>query len=146
MDKKPITHKIYMKSSWWKKVSKSLLDDPDVVCAICKRKRWSTWKKGSVKKKKKAGDKKRLLMMQCHHVKYDQMGTDKETEDIIVLCVQCHETAHIMQKKAKTTPAWDTLYKLLCKITAWKYEENVKKEYLVPVDFVEPKERKKKVK
>lgn len=143
---KKITHQLYMKSSWWKKVSKSLLDDPEVTCAICGRKRWGIWKKGSVKKKKKAGDKKRLLMMQCHHIKYDNMGTEKEKDDILVLCTQCHDVSHIMQKKAKTSSSWKIIYKLLCKITPWEYEENVSKEYLVPDDFVEPKERKKKSK
>lgn len=143
---KQISHKLYMKSSWWAKLSRSLLSNPEATCAICGRKRWGVWKKGSVKKKKKPGDPKRLLQMQCHHIKYDRMATDKEHEDILILCVQCHETAHIMQKKAKTSTSWKTLYELLCTITPWEYEENVTKEYLVPDTFKTPTPRTKKKK
>lgn len=145
-EKKPITHFTYMKSGWWKKLSKSLLDDPEVVCAICLRPRWSVWKKGSVKKKKQAGDKKRLRMMQCHHTKYDNLATNKEAADILVCCTLCHEVCHNIHRLSKLNKAWEPIYKLLCKVTAWEYEENVKKEYLVPIDFVEPKTRVKKEK
>ena len=145
-DKKPITHSLFMKSSYWKKLSKSLLDDVDVCCSICGRPRWSVWKKGSVKKKKVAGDKKRLRMMQCHHTKYDNMGTDKEAEDILVCCTLCHESCHNVHRLSKLNKAWIPIYELLCKLTAWRYEENVKKEYSVPIDFVEPKTRVKKLK
>lgn len=134
-----------MKSSHWKKLSKSLLDDADVKCALCGRPRWSVWKKGSVKKKKKPGDKKRLRMMQCHHTKYDNMGDpEKEAKDILVLCTLCHETAHNVHRMSKLNKIWIPIYELLCKLTPWAYEENVSKEYWVPIDFVEPKPRKKK--
>ncbi|MDA3855875.1 MAG: hypothetical protein PF569_06435 [Candidatus Woesearchaeota archaeon] len=142
---KNISHAIYMKSNYWKKLSKLILDNPNVKCGICGKPRWSIYKVNTQKHKK--GDKRRLLKLQCHHTSYEHMGV-KELEilDIIPCCHSCHETGHTLHKLSKRTSAWSKVYDVLLKETSWRYEENIKKEYQVPDNFIIPKTKAKKKK
>jgi len=142
--KKAITHKEYIKSKHWRTLSKSLLDDPDVICCICQRPRWGVWARGSIKKKKKPGDKKRLLMFNLHHVRYDRIGTPAEVHDILPICSGCHSRAHDLARVTKGATIWKKLYGILCDETVWEFTKA--EHYLVPEDFVLVKKRVKKVK
>ena len=139
-DKKPITHKVYMQSSYWSKLSREIRSDPDAKCAICGRPSYTVYKVGS-----KKGKLRRLLTLQCHHIRYDNMSfPELEKKDIITLCANCHSTAHDIQKLAKRFSIWEKVYQTLLDNSAWFYEENVKKEYMVRSDFKIPQKRKKK--
>ena len=140
MEKKAITHLLYMKSTYWSKLSKEIRGDPDVKCVICGRSAYTRYKVGA-----KKGKLRKLLTLQCHHVRYDNMGVPElEKKDIITVCHACHEFGHILQKLAKRFPIFEKLYKIFKAETSWDYEENVKKEYMVPVDFKIPQKRKNK--
>lgn len=140
---KRISHADYMRSKHWRKISKEILDDPEVECAICKKKRWSVYKVKT--KKNKPGDKRRLLKLQCHHVRYDHMGQPElEKKDILPLCHTDHEIMHTIHNLSKKYKVWELVYELLLKLTAWRYEENESKEYMVPDDFEFPKPQKSK--
>lgn len=143
MDKKPITHTEYMKSGYWKKLSKEILDDPDVKCGICGRSKWAKYKVNTSKHKK--GDKRKLLTLQCHHTDYSHMGIPElEKKDILPICVNDHKIMHMIHDLAKKYFIWEQVYELLKKHTAWKYIENTKKIYMVPSNFKIPQTRKKK--
>ena len=132
-EKKPITHKDYMKSKHWVKLSKKLLSNPECKCAICGRERWGIWKNGSKKKKKKAGAPKLLLRFGCHHISYDNLGTNKEVDDILICCYSCHDAGHMLHKLSKWNNVLDSVYQFFKKVTAWEYEES--DVYYVPIDF-----------
>jgi hypothetical protein len=142
MEKKKITHKDYMSSSHWTKKSKTLLSDPDLVCPICKRKRWGVWKLGSKKKKKKPGTPKLLIRFGCHHVSYQNLATPEEDKDILTLCYSCHDLAHTLHRMSKISIIWKKVYDLFCKLSVWEYYEE--KEYFVPIDFIVKEPKKKK--
>ncbi len=141
--KKAVNHKDYIKSAHWRKTSKKILDNPEVCCALCGRPRWAVWKRGSVKKKKKPGDKKRLLQFNCHHTSYANLGTIEELNDLMPLCVMCHDTAHALERLARLSTVWKLLYDLLLKHTKWRYTKT--EDYYVPEDFKMPVSRKRKV-
>ncbi len=59
------------------------------------------WEKLKEKRKKEAGyrcqicnAKQESRILVTHHRTYDNQGTDKEYEDLICLCKQCHEVIH----------------------------------------------------
>jgi hypothetical protein len=141
VEKKPISHKDYIKSAHWRKTSKKILDDPQVVCALCSRPRWDVWKRGSAKKKKKPGDKKRLRQFNVHHTSYANLGTPAELDDLLPLCVMCHDTAHVLERLSRFDGVWLKLYAQLLSETKWAYEKT--DVYQVPLDFKEPVSRKK---
>jgi hypothetical protein len=134
-----------MRSKHWRKLSKEILDDIDVECGICHKRKWSIYKVKT--SKNKPGDKRKLLKLQCHHVRYTHMGQrELEKLDILPLCHTDHEILHTIHNLSKKYPVWKIVYELLLKMTSWRYEENVEKEYWVPDDFKFPKPKKEKIK
>lgn len=93
----------YEKSSAWAQKSKKLLDDKDVVCSICKRKRW-TW----MPRKKKW---KRIRFV-SHHVRYTNLPHEKD-EDIMCICWQCHDLFHLLLR----LESWGGVFAELANIT-----------------------------
>lgn len=136
---KEITHAEYIKSPYWRKFSKSILDDPEVCCAICKRPKWSIYQKKT--KKHKAGDKKRLIVLNLHHVNYENLGVGED--NVIPICRRCHILAHDLERAAKQSPeTFGEVYEHLKENTEWDFDPTEK--YIVPDDFVLSAPRKSK--
>ena len=74
----------YERSPFWKKKSQTILDDKDVVCAICGRPRW-TWMPRAKKWKKRR--------FSAHHRTYKNVPNEKP-EDLMPLCCLEHTDAH----------------------------------------------------
>lgn len=81
----PYTIQEYERSPWWKKKSSDILNDKEVKCYVCGRRRW----KWLVKAKRW----KRMLGFSSHHVRYTNVPYEKE-EDVIPVCVCCHRLFH----------------------------------------------------
>jgi len=126
---KKITHAQYMQSPYWKSFSKKILDDENVECYICHRKKWSVYKKAT--KKHKIGDKKRLIVLTLHHINYDNLGTGKD--NVIPICRRCHQLAHDIEKASHDNEVWVEVYKKLLEISKWEYTKP--NFYEVPDDF-----------
>lgn len=137
-----ITHAQYIKSPYWNKFSKKILDCADVECAMCGRKKWSIYKVNT--KKHKVGDKKRLIVLNLHHTSYKELGTGND--HVIPLCRRCHQLAHEIERAARTDAFWSSIYTKMLEETNWDYESA--ECYEVPDDFVLSKARiiKEKVK
>lgn len=135
---KIITHAEYIKSPYWKRFSKKILDDPEVECTMCHRKKWSIYKRAT--KKHKVGDKKRLIVLNLHHTDYDNLGVGED--HVIPLCRRCHQLAHDIERAARTDEMWQPLYEELKENSAWDYEQA--EVYEVPDDFVLSQKRKSK--
>jgi len=133
-----ITHKEYVTSPYWRKFSKKMLDDENVECAMCKRKKWSIYKVNT--KKHKKGDKKRLIVLNLHHVNYKNLGIGED--DVLPLCRRCHSLSHDIERAGKSVPFWLLVYKTLLDKSGWRFEPTDK--YEVPDDFVLSKKRGKK--
>jgi hypothetical protein len=76
--------KEYEASPWWKKKSQEILDNKDVVCEICSRRRWE-WMP-----RKKKWKKRRFSL---HHSDYSNCPNELPSE-LHPLCSLCHSTAH----------------------------------------------------
>ena len=135
---KYITHKEYIASPYWKRFSKKLLDDPDVECAMCHRKKWAFYRKNVGKKK--VGDKRRLIVLNLHHVDYDNLGVGDD--HVLTLCRRCHLLSHDIEKASRSGSFWKDVYESLLHHSTWQYEKAEKFE--VPDNFILPKKRKKK--
>jgi hypothetical protein len=135
---KKITHSQYIKSPYWIKFSKKILNDPNVECAMCHRKKWAIYQKAT--KKHKAGDKKRLIVLNLHHINYNDLGTGND--HVIPLCRRCHQLAHDLEKAGRAESFWKEVYNKLIEISNWEY---VQAEYYeVPDDFVLSQSKDKK--
>ena len=138
MDKKPITWKNYISSSYWKGFSKKKLSDPDIACVICGRKKFTQYKVNSGKHKK--GDLRRVLTLTLHHCNYDSLGVGMD--NVIPLCRAEHMLIHDIERLSQKQPFWKKIYDIICAETAWAYEKAENLE--VPSDFKEKQTRKKK--
>jgi len=136
---KIITHAQYIKSPYWIKFSKKTLNDPDVECAMCHRKKWSIYKVNT--KKHKPGDKKRLIVLNLHHTDYNDLGIGKD--HVIPLCRRCHQLSHDIERAARLDDIWSSVYFKLLEISNWKYEQSENIE--VPDDFIISSHRKDKI-
>jgi hypothetical protein len=117
--------KEYINSYYWKRFSKSILDDEDVTCGICDCRRWN----GKYIRGKRKGKRRRLRQFHCHHLNYDNRGKEVVGEDVLVLCQKCHETAHSIEALASSRGGiWEKVYDLVKKLTPWEYEKFEKKE------------------
>jgi len=135
LEKKTITHKEYIKSPYWKRFSKKILDDPEVECAMCHRKKWSIYKRNT--KKRKKGDKKRLIVLNLHHVDYEDLGEGRD--HVIALCRRCHMLSHDLERAGQVEQLWAKVYDFLVKNSNWEFEHG--DFYEVPVDFILSKKR-----
>jgi hypothetical protein len=75
----------YEQSDWWKRQSKLLLENKELVCPFCGRSRW-IWQP-----RKKVW--KRNLRFCVHHQTYENVPYEKK-EDLIVCCSTCHGAFH----------------------------------------------------
>jgi len=133
-----ITHKEYVKSPYWRKFSKKILDDPEVECAMCHRKKWSVYKKNT--KKHKKGDKKRLIVLNLHHTDYENLGIGED--HVIPLCRRCHALSHDLERAGRLETLWGKVYDYLVNNSSWDYTST--ETYDVPDDFVLSRKREKK--
>lgn len=102
--------KEYEKSPWWSKKSKELLDDKELTCQICSRKRWS-WMPRAKKWKR--------IRFVSHHVRYDNVPYEK-SGDIMLICWMCHDLFHLLLR----LESWGGVFKKLATIakTVFFYE------------------------
>lgn len=135
---KKISWKEYISSPYWKRYSKKILDDMDVACAICGKKKWSLYKKKT--KKHKAGDKKRNVVLTLHHRSYDNLGI--EQDDVIPICRGEHNLIHDIERMTNKSKVFKFVYDYIEEHTAWGYTKA--ESMLVPDDFVLKKTRVKK--
>lgn len=135
---KTITHKEYVKSPYWRKFSKKVLDDPEVECEMCHRKKWSIYKRNT--KKNKVGDKKRLIVLNLHHISYEDLGLG--IDHVIALCRRCHLLSHDIERAGRIETLWGKVYDFLVNNSSWDFTST--EIYEVPDDFVLSKKREKK--
>lgn len=135
-----ITHKEYIKSPYWGRFSRKILDDPEVECAMCHRKKWAIYKKNT--KKNKKGDKKRLIVLNLHHTDYKSLG--EGTDHVISLCRRCHMLSHDLERAGRADKIWGRVYDFLIDVSNWDFEPT--ELYEVPDDFILSKKREPKEK
>jgi len=133
-----ITHKEYVKSPYWRKFSKKILDDENVECEMCHRKKWSIYKKNT--KKHKKGDKKRLIVLNLHHTDYENLGVGED--HVIPLCRRCHNLSHDIEKAGRIDTLWEKIYDFLINNSNWDYKKT--ESFEVPDTFILSKKREKK--
>ena len=136
---KQITHKEYVKSPYWRRFSKKLLDDPDVKCEMCKRPKWAIYKKNT--KKKSKGDKRRLIVLNLHHTDYLELGLGHD--HVIPLCRRCHTLSHDIERAGRIDTLWGKIYDFLINNSDWDYSKA--EVFEVPDDFVLSVPRKDKI-
>lgn len=73
----------YLRSEEWRIRRKELMREANNTCENC-------------------GDK----ATQLHHLKYDSLGFEIYSVDVIALCKQCHEDLHLMEGKVKEYGAY----------------------------------------
>ena len=100
-----INIKEYEASPVWKAKSKAILDDKDVECEICHRKRWKY-----LPRKKKW---KRVLRFSCHHVRYDNINTPEEINDLQILCALEHKTCHEILRLRNMSSMFEEMAKII---------------------------------
>lgn len=102
--------KEYEKSPWWSKKSKELLDDKELTCQICGRKRWA-WMPRAKKWKR--------IRFVSHHVRYGNVPHEK-SDDIMLICWTCHDLFHLLLR----LESWGGVFEKLAKLakTVFFYE------------------------
>jgi len=135
-----IKHSEYIKSPYWKRFSKKILDDPEVECAMCHRPKWAVYKVNT--KKHKKGDKKRLIVLNLHHTDYEGLG--KGEDHVLALCRRCHSLSHDIERAGRVESFWSIVYNALADNSTWEYKST--EMYEVPDDFILSQTRKSKVK
>lgn len=91
-----INHRAYLQSPLWKKIRQKAIDEYGTICGKCGG--YGT---------------------DVHHLTYDRVGGNELLEDLQVLCRECHEAIHAVErstkkdKKGKTSCSVKTLYNLL---------------------------------
>ena len=64
-----------LQTDWWKILAKELKDLVLNTCQIC-------------------GDSNKDTKLHIHHLSYNNLGNDKEWDDVVVVCECCHVTYH----------------------------------------------------
>jgi hypothetical protein len=119
---KQLPWKKYISSNHWRKFRDALLNDPDCVCEICGKRRWSFYKKTGERKKKPDA------LFNVHHKHYKHLG-EESREDVMVLCGVEHDFAHTLEMLSKTRKGiYIELYDLFKKKTGWEYTKFIKEE------------------
>ncbi len=134
---KIITHKEYVKSPYWRNFSKKILDNPEVECEMCHRKKWSIYKRNT--KKHKKGDKKRLIVLNLHHIDYKNLGVGED--NVIPLCRRCHSLSHDVERAGRADTFWGKVYDFLRNNSNWNYTST--EVFEVPDEFILSKQREK---
>ena len=107
--------KEYYKTKHWTKLSKKLLEDKEVTCALCGRKRYNKY----VRKE----GYKRVLKFAIHHLRYDNIYHEEEhPEDILILCCNCHNLAHDLFRCKNISPMYAELWAIAEKY-GFKFEK-----------------------
>jgi hypothetical protein len=135
---KKINHKEYISSPYWRRFSKKILDDPEVECEMCHRKKWSIYKRNT--KKHKTGDKKRLIVLNLHHTDYENLGVGED--HVIPLCRRCHSLSHDIERAGSIDTLWGIVYDFLINNSSWDYKQAGL--YQVPDELVLSQKREKK--
>lgn len=104
--------KEYEASALWKAKSKKLLENKEMACAMCGKTRW----RYQPRKKKW----KRLRRCVVHHVSYANVPNE-QPEDLMLLCWQCHDVAHMIFRLAETSKFYMALKKVV-EAFGFKYE------------------------
>ena len=115
----PFTIQEYEKSSWWKHKTSVILNDRNVTCFVCGRKRWK-WLP-------RAKKWKRMLSFSTHHVRYTNIPYEKEG-DIIPMCVCCHRLFHDLLRLETLGGPYIELAKIAKKYFPYEKETYIKKE------------------
>jgi hypothetical protein len=71
----------YYNSTWWKELRERFLENTSAMCQGCGLMEYEdipTW--------------------EVHHVRYSNLGTDNEWNDLIRLCDCCHATLHYLER------------------------------------------------
>jgi len=113
----PFTIREYESSPYWAKKSKEILDNKEAECAICHRKRWH-WQV-----RNKAW--KRVMRGAVHHIRYDNVPNE-ESEDLLVMCYQCHDFCHSVIRLANMSPMYREMAELVKKY-GFLYEKTAQK-------------------
>ena len=87
--------KEYEQSPWWRKKTKTLLENKEVRCPICNRERW-VWQ--SRKKQWK-----RKIRFVTHHRTYKNVPHET-SDDLMVMCWQCHDACHLILRSQYSSP------------------------------------------
>lgn len=135
---KKITHSEYIRSPYWKRFSKKILDNPEVECEMCHRKKWDIYKKNT--KKHKKGDKKRLIVLNLHHTDYENLGIGED--HVVALCRRCHQLSHDIERAGRSDTLWEKVYNFLKNNSNWNYKQA--ELFEVPDDFILSQPRKSK--
>lgn len=111
----------YERTPWWRNYSKRLLSPADITCEICGKPHWRIAKRTG--QKHVVGQKYCILRFNVHHKHYRHCY--KETrEDLMVLCLQCHEVGHKLADLALSRPeVYAEVYDLFCKKSGWSSEK-----------------------
>lgn len=83
--------KDYEQSKYWAAKSKALLDNKEVTCAVCGRKRWQFLPRAKRWKK---------IRFCSHHISYLDVPNEKQ-EQIMLCCWQCHDLFHLILRLEK---------------------------------------------
>lgn len=98
--------KSYEASDWWRAKSKAMLDNKDLVCPICGRKRWS-W----MPRKKKW----KCIRYACHHRTYIRVPYEAPG-DVYTYCFVCHDLFHLLLRLEKWGGVFAELGKIARKV------------------------------
>ena len=98
--------KEYERSPYWAAKSKALLDNKDLVCPICSRKRWKFLPRAKRWKK---------IRFISHHVRYSNVPNE-EKSDIMTICWQCHDLFHLLLRLEKLGGVFAELGKIARKV------------------------------
>lgn len=90
----------YEQSDWWRNKSKQLLENKELTCPYCGRRRW-VWQP-----RKKQW--KRNTRFVTHHFTYINVPYEKE-DDLVACCYTCHETFHAILRLEKISPIFKQL-------------------------------------
>ncbi len=132
---KEILWKDYIESPYWRRFSKSVLDDKDVCCALCGRPKWAVYKRKTGKHN--VGDKRRLIVLTLHHRDYLNLGVGED--NVIPICRGEHTLIHDIERMGSKSDMWKNTYKYICANSSWEYIPS--DTLYVPDDFVLKKKR-----
>lgn len=112
---KKLPWKKYITTKHWRSFRDSLLNDINCHCQICKKPRWSFYKKTGERKKKPDA------LFNVHHKHYDKLG-EETREDVMILCGVEHEFAHNLEMLSRTRKGvYTEMYELFKEKTGWEY-------------------------
>lgn len=112
---KQLSWKKYIATKHWRTFRDLLLNDVDCECQICKKRRWSLYKKTGERKKKPDA------LFNVHHKHYNKLG-EESREDVMVLCHVCHDFLHTLEVVSRTRGGiFADMYKQVLEQTEWRY-------------------------